>query len=268
MYMNFYLCINHRISGMKDFLKAGKFRHSFDAWDSLQQPPEMVPSACLSLLMMKSSLPPPRSRGIFLLSSWATVFLEIQPPGLPSTPWGHVSECDIGLFAVAMFSTLISLCKARVSTRSFSPSDYTSHGYKGIISGVGGLWSPQSCSHCVHTQTPASVSRMFSSFPHLDINSSPSFLLHTMALTFTCCPISRTSQSLHSKPRGCNQCNVYFLTSGRSFWQKHINMSPSNIGFRCDLKCSFPLRWWSPIFYIHHPLKCVCDSGRKSSALP
>lgn len=114
---------------------------------------------------------------------------------------------------------------------------------------------PQSleCSHLSHTwtQTP----------PH-------SFLLSTPALIFNFCPVSRTPQSLHSKPEGCNQCDLCFLTLGGSFWQQQVNLPPSNRGFGCDLKCSFPLRQSSPIFCIHYPLNYVCDSGRKPSTLP
>lgn len=40
---------NHRLSGLKDFLKAGKFRHTLDASDSsiIPPPPEIIPNLCL-----------------------------------------------------------------------------------------------------------------------------------------------------------------------------------------------------------------------------
>ena len=77
-----YIWITGSQSGLKDFLKAGKFRLTFDAQDFLQHPLDMVPKVCLSLLAMESPLPPNKSRGVFPNSSCATVSLETQPLGL------------------------------------------------------------------------------------------------------------------------------------------------------------------------------------------
>lgn len=147
MHLNLYLYINHRISGLKDFLKAGKFRHTFDAQESLQHPLDMIPKVCLSRLVMGSPLPPDRSRGVFPNSSCATVSLGTQPPGLFSTLWGHITLTDMHASLLWQgfqhWLCCLSFQEKSLSQKIYSPSDYTSQDYTKIRSGVWGSMETQ-----------------------------------------------------------------------------------------------------------------------------